>query len=520
MNSSSHAAPAPLPGSEPFALGRHETWRVAVLLLAWLACTAALRPLMLPDEGRYVGVAWEMLRSGDWLTPTLDGLPFFHKPPLFYWITAAAMRFFGPVEWAARAAPLLGAWAGGMALYLFLRRWAGAAQARTALAVLAAMPLFFVGAQFANLDMLVAGCICATVLCAAHAVLGAAAGEPQRWAVLAAWVLAAAGVLAKGLIGLVIPALVLLPWLLLGGLRRQLPRLLWWPAPLLFAALALPWFVLAQRQHPGFFDYFFVVQHFKRFAAGGFNNVQPFWFYPVVLALCSAPFVPALVRALRQPLRPQPVRLLMLLWALAVVVFFSLPRSKLLGYVLPALPPLAALVAEGLPLAAQPWRRAGWTFGMPIVVGWALVLSLAAWPLHSHRDLAAALAAQHRPGEPVVALAPYPYDLPFYARLTEPVVVVQPWDQAPTTAHDDWRKELGDAAGFAPAVAAHTLLTPQDLPALLCQHAVSWVITDAAPAPRPALLAGATPVYGDHDGILWQLRRDTPASADRRCVNR
>ena len=89
---------------------RPPAWRevagVAAVVLAWLAASAWLRPLHLPDEGRYVGVAWEMLRSGDWLTPTLDGLPYFHKPPLFYWITAGSMAWFGLDEAAARAAPL------------------------------------------------------------------------------------------------------------------------------------------------------------------------------------------------------------------------------------------------------------------------------------------------------------------------------------------------------------------------------------------------------------------------------
>ena len=77
--------------------------------LLWLRCTAWLRPLFLPDEGRYVSVAWEMLQSGDWLTPTLDGMPFFHKPPLFYWLTAGAVQVFGPNESAARLASVLGA---------------------------------------------------------------------------------------------------------------------------------------------------------------------------------------------------------------------------------------------------------------------------------------------------------------------------------------------------------------------------------------------------------------------------
>jgi 4-amino-4-deoxy-L-arabinose transferase-like glycosyltransferase len=77
-------------------------WQVALIVLAWVGAFAWLRSLMLPDEGRYVGVAWEMVRSGDWVTPTLNGLPYFHKPPLFYWITASSLTLFGNVEWAAR----------------------------------------------------------------------------------------------------------------------------------------------------------------------------------------------------------------------------------------------------------------------------------------------------------------------------------------------------------------------------------------------------------------------------------
>ena len=83
------------PALRRLALFRLPTVVTGVLVLLWFAAGAGLRPLMLPDEGRYVGIAWEMLRSGEWLTPTLDGLPFFHKPPLFYWVTAAALALFG-----------------------------------------------------------------------------------------------------------------------------------------------------------------------------------------------------------------------------------------------------------------------------------------------------------------------------------------------------------------------------------------------------------------------------------------
>ena len=262
---------------------------LAILVFAWLAATAWARPLMLPDEGRYVGVAWEMMRSGDWITPTLNGLPYFHKPPLFYWITAGSMSVFGTNEWAARAAPLLGAWVAAMALYLFVRAGRDRRSANMTLLVLLAQPLFFGAAQFANLDMLVTGCITASIVLAAHAALCSERGLPYRSALAAAYAAAALGVLAKGLIGIVIPALIISAWLLARRRWRVLFALLWWPGIALFLLLTAPWFIAMQLKFSDFSYYFFVVQHFKRFAAGGFNNVQPFWFYPALLILfCAA----------------------------------------------------------------------------------------------------------------------------------------------------------------------------------------------------------------------------------------
>ncbi|MEZ5658116.1 MAG: glycosyltransferase family 39 protein [Burkholderiaceae bacterium] len=264
---------------------------IAMLTLIWLAALAWPRPLMLPDEGRYVGVAWEMVRSGDWSTPTLNGLPYFHKPPLFYWITAASITVFGPTDLAARAAPLLGAWGGAMAVFLFLRHWLDGSFARLALITLATQPMFYIGAQFANLDMLVAGCITITVVLLAHAVLSIERGRLARRALAMAYAMAALGVLAKGLIGVVLPAMVIAVWLLPGKRWRSLLRLLWLPGALIFIAVGAPWFIAMQMRHDAFFDYFFIVQHLQRFAAGGFNNVQPFWFYVAVLVLFTLPWI-------------------------------------------------------------------------------------------------------------------------------------------------------------------------------------------------------------------------------------
>ena len=252
----------------------------------WLAFLAWVRPLTLPDEGRYAGVAWDMLRSGSHMVPLLDGMPYFHKPPLYYWLTELSFTVFGVHPWAARLPSLLASWAAIAALYGFVRRYRDAATATLTALVLATVPFFYGGSQFANLDMLVAGMITLCVLAAADTVLRVERGEAYRWMSLAAAALAGLAVLAKGLIGLVLPGAILFVWLVWGRRWRGLGALVWPPALLVFAVVAVPWFALMQIRYPGFYDYFFVYQHFQRFAATGFNNAQPFWFYlPVVVGL-------------------------------------------------------------------------------------------------------------------------------------------------------------------------------------------------------------------------------------------
>lgn len=313
-----------------------------------------------------------MMRSSNWLIPAIDGLPFFHKPPLFCWITAGSMSLFGLHELAARAAPILGASFGAFALYLFTRRWSSERAERLTPLALMVQPLFYIGGQFANLDMLVAGLITATIVTLAHAALCIERELPHRRAVVAAYVLAALGVLAKGLIGAVIPLLVIFTWLAATQRWRVIRSLASMSGAAAFLLIAAPWFVVMQWQFPDFMDYFFFVQHFKRFAAGGFNNVQPFWFYPVVLVVFSMPGLPWLYRSLTGGLFLDGdrgmIQLLMWPWVAIVVVFFSLPKSKPLGYVLPAVFPLVYLMADGFIAMGLPSRRVkqAWLMGLGV----------------------------------------------------------------------------------------------------------------------------------------------------------
>ena len=503
-------------GAQPrrFALARSR--QVAALaIVAWLAWAIGVHPLTLPEEGRYVGVAWEMLRSGDWLVPTENGLPFFHKPPLFYWLTALSMQVFGPNAAAARLAPLLGACLATLGFWATTRRHAGSDVADAAVLVLATMPFFFVAAQFANLDMLVAAFIALAIVFAADAVLARRHGERDRRAVVLAWACMGLGVMAKGLIGIVLPGLVILVWLIVSRQARSIPRLL---SPLgiaVFALIVVPWFLAVQQQHPGFARYFFIYHHFERFVATGFNNARSWWFYLVAVPLLTLPWSLWLVRArlrgeVDEDADRRAWRQLMWIWLGVVIVFFSLPRSKPVGYAMPVFFPLAFLVAEP---ALAAWRRAGrgWRRAVVASVAGAVVLCLGAvgWAgLRYDRDntaLARTLARLRAPGEPIVFFDEYFFDVPLHARLGAPVPVIADWSDPRIAQHDNWARELAEAAPFAPARADELLVDAKRGFALRCGKAPLWVVVKVNDEAKVADQPEAKRIAASNRASIWRL---------------
>jgi hypothetical protein len=216
-----------------------------------------------------------------------------------------------------------------------------------------------------------------------------------------------------------------------------------------------------------------------------------------------------------------------------------LPASKLLGYVLPAVPPLALLFADGLLARGEPSARAGrlWTASVAtsVVAGLGTVVAFAMWPQRSSLELAAALAAQRKPQEAVFMLGKYYYDLPFYARLQEPVMVIDDWNAPGVRQRDDWRKELADARDFAAAheggtggAAKHSLgqassaggmpaptnagplLTPEALPQALCRPATSWVVGPTSSGLSHPFLVAAKAVFTRREVTLWRVDTGSP----------
>jgi len=362
-------ATAPVPFGGRGALGL----LIIVLLLAAALYVFGARGFALsePDEGRYGEIAREMVESGDWLTPRLNYVKYFEKPPLVYWSSALAFVGLGQSELAARLPSVIGA-----LLTLTLTGWLawrlyGAATALLAVACLAVGPLFGVLAVVLTLDMSLTACMTLAMCCAWMAQAGGASG--RRW-VRAAYAATALAILVKGPVAAVlVGAAVLLFTLVDGGLRAVRPWLDW-RALLLAMLIALPWFVLVGLRNPEFWHFFIVDQHLTRYLSTR-EHGEPLWFFVPVLPLALAPWSlvvlldAAALRGAWDPRTWAAGTRLCVIWAAVIVVFFSLSASKLVTYALPALPPLAILCARAVSWMVARRRTTGLTR-----TGWLLLI--------------------------------------------------------------------------------------------------------------------------------------------------
>ena len=262
-------------------------WFAATLLLvAWFGVLEH-RDLFHPDEGRYAEIAREMVATGDWVTPRLNDLKYFEKPPLQYWATAAGYIAFGEHAWTARLWPAL---LGFFGLVTTLVAGKALFDARTgvhAALLLASSLLYVVFAQVVTLDMGLTFFLSASLYCFLLALrIGLSRHWVRTW-ILSAWVMAAMAVLSKGLIGVVLPALTLFAFAAIQRDWRLLRTVLWLPGIVAFIAIVAPWFVLVQQRNPEFFDFFFIGEHFRRFLLPGHHRPGA-WYYFAVIAVAGA----------------------------------------------------------------------------------------------------------------------------------------------------------------------------------------------------------------------------------------
>lgn len=340
---------------------------VCLTALFWQLGTAALFE---PDEGRNAEKAREILLLNDWVTPHEDFFPVLDKPMFFYWLIAISYKAFGINEWAARLASVLAALGCFVLVSRFTRiRW-GPWEALWSGLILISGVEFFILSRVVIFDMSLTFCITLALYSffeAAHT------DETMRRRIYCAlmYVGLAAGTLIKGLVGLLIPGLVIFFYLLIANRWSILRSVYLIPGALLFLALVAPWYLLAEARNPGFLRYYLWDEHFGRFATGSFDRKQPWYFFLVVLAVGFLPWsvlLPSVIkRNWSQSLDDR--RIFLLSWSIVPLIFFSLSSSKLAHYILPIFPALSILTGTTI---AGMFQNRGYDVKRPLRWFWVL----------------------------------------------------------------------------------------------------------------------------------------------------
>ena len=306
------------------------------------------------DEPRYAQVAREMLDRHDWVTPLLGGQPWLEKPPLYYWQAMLAYSVLGVTDVAARVPSAIDATLLVVCVYLFFRRFRRGVEVDAAL-ITASCAGVIGFARAASMDMPLAATFGIGMLA------WWAWRESGKRAYLAGFYLAMAlGTLAKGPVAPFLAAVIIVLFAAAVREWNLVLRTLWLPAALLFLAVALPWYVAVQIANPQFFREFILEHNLARFSTNLYHHREPFWYYVPVIVLALVPWIAFVVAAFVDPVRAWwnerrtgidlqlQFEVFACLWLVLPVVFFSLSQSKLPGYILPAVPAGAVLLADYL----------------------------------------------------------------------------------------------------------------------------------------------------------------------------
>ncbi|MBI4679417.1 MAG: glycosyltransferase family 39 protein [Elusimicrobia bacterium] len=333
--------------------------RTVVLVAALAAPLCFLpHPLWEVDDARYAEVPRAMAASGDWATPRLNGLDYVEKPPLGYWLTALSYEAFGVSEASARL-PLALLSLMAVAGVWWLGSWLLPGLGQTAALMFSTCAGTLALSHAVTPDVPLTAFL---VWCTALILRTLAHPEDGRWAGPLAWVFAALAFLSKGLVALMFPALWSAALLaLFPSLRRGWRGLAFPVGPLGFLLIAAPWFLCMEDRHPGFLRFFFIEQHLQRFLTPKYNRPGPWFFFLPVAAAGLLPWthlvLAGLGRAWRERRRGEAQAPALALWSLGVILFFSVSRSKLSTYILPAFPHLCLLGALAAERPAPRWAR-------------------------------------------------------------------------------------------------------------------------------------------------------------------
>ena len=359
------------------------------------------RPLSVPDEGRYVEISREMAVTNDYITPRLNSVKYFEKPVLFYWLESLSIKLFGIREFTLRLWPALFALFGCLSVYLAGNMLYGRRAGLLAAAVLATNVLYYSLSQTIILDMPVSIFLTAALLLF---ILGTREeGLKRRFFMWGFFASAALATLTKGLIGILIPGMVIGVWIVLLNEWRVLRSMYLFSGIALFLAIAVPWHVLAGRANPEFYQFYFIHEHFQRYLTKIHGRYKPAWYFIPILFAGLFPWSAFLIQAVKNSLPSWRARqqhretIFLLLWAGLVFLFFSASSSKLIPYILPVFPPLALLLGRYL---AKGWDEnrlpgSGAAYLLLLLFAVAVAIGLTVLP-HYRPELEPHVLGHHR----------------------------------------------------------------------------------------------------------------------------
>jgi 4-amino-4-deoxy-L-arabinose transferase len=321
---------------------------IGIFLLIYIL-PLGIRPIIIPDESRYAEISREMIDSGDWIVPRLNGLRYFEKPVMGYWLNALSIKLFGENAFAVRFPSAAATGLSAFMVFLLIRRFSGETAAATlaALIFLTSFIVFGVG-TFNILDSMLAMFVTASMTSFFFAHNGDS--FKKNVFLLLFGVFCALAFLTKGFLAFAIPVVAIVPFMIWEGRFKALFIICW--LPIIAATLVvIPWAVMVHFKAPDFWNFFVFNEHIKRFLSSGAQHHESFWYYIYLFPAAALPWTclfPAAILGLKKTGIKTSIIRFAICWFFFPFLFFSVSKGKILTYILPCFPPFAMLMSIGL----------------------------------------------------------------------------------------------------------------------------------------------------------------------------
>lgn len=454
----------------------HRSWLIDLAVLTLIIgiayfITLGIPPLFIPDEGRYGEIPREMLLHHQYIIPYLNGIIYFEKPPLIYWLTAFFEYIFGYSEWSVRAVNALLGMLTCLSLYVFARHYYNRTTGYFAALSLASSILFFGVARILTLDM---GVTCFLSLSLLLLYSGLESKKPAL--LYLGYIFIALSILTKGLIGIIFPGMIFSLWLLITHQWRLLRHARIISGILLIILIALPWHILAQSKVPSFFHEYIIVQQFLRFLTPEMHRQMSFGIYLLVFVSGFLPWmiftilrVKALIPHLKHRHQYQK-EWFFICWIMGMFLFFAPSNSVLVTYFQPMMPGMALLTAPYLAAFWNKNKRWHKHLLLSSMIGSFVILNIA-WVIAPHiadkstksLSLTALELSKTHPHAQLVSYNYYYQDMPYYTH--QQVLIV------------NWLDELGPGYAIEPQ-AKNIIITDANFWKLVKSNNAVYVITN------------------------------------------